>query len=79
MKQADRIQDSLKNKSSVWIDYIEFRNWLNQFENDKEHENCLFQNENNVVLNENSAEGKLCINRESNNLELEIYLNSSYY
>ena len=24
---------------------------------------CLFQNENNVVLNENSVEGKLCINR----------------
>ena len=26
-----------------------------------EHESCLFQNENNVVLNENSVEGKSCI------------------
>ena len=37
-----------------------------------EHENCLFQNENNVVLNENSVEGKPCINRESKSLELTI-------
>ena len=28
-----------------------------------EYENCLFQNENNGVLNENSVEGKPCINR----------------
>ena len=28
----------------------------------EEHENCLFQNENNVVLNEKSFEGKQCIN-----------------
>ena len=37
-----------------------------------EHENCLFQNENDVVLNENSVEGKLCMNRESNILEITI-------
>ena len=29
----------------------------------REHEKCLFNNENNVVLNENSVEGKPCINR----------------
>ena len=28
-----------------------------------ENENCLFQNKNNVVLNENNVEGKPCINR----------------
>ena len=37
-----------------------------------EHENCLFQNENNVVLNGNSVEGKPCINRESKSLDLTI-------
>ena len=26
----------------------------------EEHENCLFQNENNVVMNENSVGGKSC-------------------
>ena len=33
-------------------------------------------NENNVVLNENSVEGKPCINRESNSDELTIQLYS---
>ena len=66
------IQDSLQKNSSVWLDYIEFRNRLNKFEMFGEHENCLFQNENNVVLNENSVEGKPCINRESKSLELTI-------
>ena len=36
------------------------------------------QNENNVVLNENSVEGKPCINRESESLEITIYLYSCY-
>ena len=44
----------------------------------EEHENCLFQNENNVVLNENSVEGKPCINRESESDDLTIYLYSCY-
>ena len=44
----------------------------------EEHENCLFQNEKNVVLNENSVEGKSGINRENNILELLIYLYSCY-
>ena len=43
-----------------------------------EHENCLFQNEKNVVLNENSVEGKPCINKESKSLEITIYLYSCY-
>ena len=37
-----------------------------------EHENCQFQNEKNVVMNENSIEGKPCINREIKSLELTI-------
>ena len=44
----------------------------------EEHGNCLFQNEKNVVLNENSVEGKPCINRESKILDLTIYLYSCY-
>ena len=38
----------------------------------EERENCLFQNENNVVLNENSVEGKTCINIESKSLEIKV-------
>ena len=45
---------------------------LNQFEISEDHENCMFQNENNVILNENSVEVKPCINRESKSLELAI-------
>ena len=37
-----------------------------------DHENCLFHNENNVVLNENIVEGKPGINIESKILELTI-------
>ena len=44
----------------------------------EEHESCLFQNENNVVLNENSVEGKPCINIESDSLELTIMLYMCY-
>ena len=43
-----------------------------------EHENCLFQNENDVVLNENSVEGKPCINREIKSLDLTIKFYSCY-
>ena len=67
-----RIQDSLKKKSYVWLDYIEFRTRLNQFEMFVEHESCLFQNEQNDVMNENSVEGKPCINMESKRLEITI-------
>ena len=45
---------------------------INQFEMFKEHENCLFQNEKNVVRNENNNEGKQCINIESKSLEIKI-------
>ena len=44
----------------------------------EEHENFLFQNENNVVLNETNDEGKPCIDRESKSLELTIQLYSCY-
>ena len=37
-----------------------------------EHENYLFQNEDNVVLNEKSAGVKLCINKGGKNLELKM-------
>ena len=37
-----------------------------------EHENFLFHNENNVVLNENIVEVKPYLNRESKSLELKI-------
>ena len=42
------------------------------------HENYLFQNEKNVVLNEKSVEGKPCTNRESKRLNLTIQLYSCY-
>ena len=44
----------------------------------KAHENCLFQNENDFVLNKNSVEGKQCINRESKSLEIIIKLYICY-
>ena len=44
---------------------------LNQFEMFGEHE-TVYQDENNVVLDENSVEIKPCINRESKSLELTI-------
>ena len=51
---------------------------INQFEMFKEHENCLFQNEKNVVRNENNNEGKQCINIESKSLEIKIQLYICY-
>ena len=44
----------------------------------EEHENCLFQNEKNVVMNGNIFDGKPCINRESKSLDITIYLYSCY-
>ena len=44
----------------------------------EEHENCLFQNEKNVVLNENSVEGKPCIKKEIKILKTIIYLYKCY-
>ena len=38
----------------------------------------VYQDENNVVLDENSVEWKLCINRESKSLELTINLYSCH-
>ena len=51
---------------------------LNKFEIFEEYENCLFQNENNVVLNEKSVEGKQFINRKSKIPELIIQVKSCY-
>ena len=59
----------MKNKSSEWLDYIElgFNSIiLKCLENMK----TVYQDENNVVLVENSVEWKPCINRESKSLEL---------
>ena len=38
----------------------------------EEHENYLFQNGNNVVLNENTVEGKSYVNRKIKSLDLTI-------
>ena len=64
-------KDSLWNKIYVWLDYIEFRTRLNQFECLKNMK-TVYTDENNVVLNEKSVEGKPCINRESKSNELTI-------
>ena len=54
------------------------RTRLNQFEMFVEHWKLSVLKENNVVLNENSVEGKKCIDRESKSLELTIYLYRCY-
>ena len=69
---CDTIQDSIYNKSSVWIDYIESRNRLIQFEIFVEHWKLFILEEKNIVLNENSVKGKQCINRESKSLDLKV-------
>ena len=51
------------------LDWVGIR--LNQFEMFEEHK-TVYQDENNVVLDENSVEWKPCINRESKILELTI-------
>ena len=56
-KRGDRVQDSLRNNISVWLDYIEFRTRPNQFECSKNMK-TVYPDENNVVLNGNSGEGK---------------------
>ena len=61
----------LKNESSEWLDYIElgFNSIsLKCLKNIK----TVYQDENNLVLVENSVEWKTCINRESKSLELTI-------
>ena len=58
-------KDSLWNKSSVWLDYTEDWTRLNKF-------GMFEEQENNVVLNENSVERKPCINRESKSDDLTI-------
>ena len=58
-------KDSIWNNSSEWLDYIEDWTRLNQF-------GMFEEQENNVVLNENSVDRKPCINRESKRDELTI-------
>ena len=55
--QTYRGQDSLRNKSSVWLDYIGFSTILNQIECSKNMKS-FYTDENNIVLNENSVKGK---------------------
>ena len=52
---------------SLWKDQIEDLTRLNQF-------GMFEEQENNVVMNENSVDRKPCINRESKNDELTIQL-----
>ena len=61
----------IRNKSSEWLDYIELvfdSISLKCLKNMK----TVYQDENNVVLDENSVEWKPCINREIKSLELTI-------
>ena len=61
----------IRNKSSELLDYIELgldSICLKYLENMK----TVYQDENNVVLDEKSVELKPCINRESKNLDLTI-------
>ena len=61
----------MRNKSSEWLDYIDLgleSISLKCLKNMK----TFYQDENNVVLDENSVEWKPCINRESKSLELTI-------
>ena len=58
-------KDSLCNKSSVLVGYIEYWTRLNKF-------GMFEEQENNVVLNENSVERKPSINRESKSDELKF-------
>ena len=50
---------------------------LNQFECSKNMK-TVYPDENNVVLNENSVEGKPCINKESKSNEITIKLYSCH-
>ena len=61
----------MRNQSSEWLDQIEL--WfdltsLKCLDNMK----TIYQDENNAVLDENSVEWKLYIDRESKSLELTI-------
>ena len=63
----------MKNKSSEWIDYIDLG-----FDSISlkclKHMKTVYQDENNIVLVENSVEWKPCINRECKSLKLTIKL-----
>ena len=61
----------MRNKSSEWLDYIELgldSISLKCFKNMK----TVYQDEKNVVLDENSVKWKPCINRESKSLDITI-------
>ena len=61
----------MRNKSSEWMDYIELG--LNSISlKCLENINTVYQDENNVVLDENSVEWKPYINRESKSLDITI-------
>ena len=61
----------MRNKSSEWLYYIELG--LNSISSKcLENMKTVYQDENNVVLDENSVEWKPCINRESKSNELTI-------
>ena len=67
----------MRNKSSEWLDYIELgfdSISLKCLKNTK----TVYQDENSIVLDDNSVEWKPCINRESKSLELTIKLYSCH-
>ena len=67
----------MRNKSSKWLDYIDLGSDSISLKFLKNME-TVYQDENNVVLDEKSVEWKLCINRESKSLELTINLYSCH-
>ena len=63
----------MRNKSSEWLDYIELGFDLISLKCLKNIK-TVYQDENNVVLDENIVEWKPCINRESKSLDITIKL-----
>ena len=61
----------MRNKGSEWLEYIELGLDLISLKC-LENMKTVYQDENYVVLDENSVEWKPCINRESKSLELTI-------
>ena len=61
----------MKNKSSEWLEYIELGFDSISLEC-SDNMKTVYQDENNVILVENSVEWKPCIYRESKSLELKI-------
>ena len=69
--RGDRVQDSHEEQDFCMTILYLVGTRLNQFEMFEEHE-TVYPDENNVVLDENSVEGKPSIYREIKSLKLTI-------